>query len=170
MLRLVNIDIEGEINIGVDVDGTLTNERLGEEVMTLTPEQIKKRYAKCTLKKGADILFDHDANIFAITGRREFYRDITVDWFNEIGVIYRELVMVPNNFYDGAGYTISKYVNFKVREHLQRNIKYAFDDNMYVVDALNQNGINTFKVDGDFGDAFRKMTNLYYYNKNNRIC
>lgn len=158
-------EVEGEISIGVDVDGTLTNERLGEEIMVLTPEQIKKRYAKCTLKKGAEILFEGDYNVFAITGRREIYRDITIDWFNLYGIPYEELVMVPDNFYVG-GYSVEKYVGYKVDSHIQRDIRYALDDNIYVIDALQRNGIYAHKVDGDFREAFDKIISLHYYNQN----
>jgi len=148
--------IEGEISIGIDVDGTLTNERLGEEIMVLTPDQIKKRYAKCTLKKGAEILFDREFNIWVITGRREEYRESTTDWLDMYGIPYKELVMVSNNFYAG-GYSVEKYVGFKVDSHIQRNIRYALDDNIYVIDALNKNGIFAHRVDGDFREAFENV-------------
>ena len=159
--------IEGEINIGVDVDGTLTNERLGEEVMTLTPRQIEKRYMECTLKKGADILFQKGINSFAITGRRETYKEVTKDWFKMVGIPYKELVMVPNNFYPNDFFDLKKYIDFKINSHLQRNIKYGLDDSIYVINALKRNGIIACKVDEDFRNAFE---NLFVRKQNkNRI-
>lgn len=169
---LLDFLFDGEINIGVDVDGTLTEERLGEEIMFLTPRQIEKRYMECTLKKGVEILLNKSLKgLFAITGRREMYKEVTIDWFDMYGIPYRELVTVPNNFYPNGIFDLKKYIHFKIDAHKQRGIKYAFDDSIYVVDALNQNEINAFKVDGDFREAFEKMKNLHYYNnKNKRKC
>ena len=147
----------GEINIGVDIDGTLTNERLGEDVMTLTSKQIEKRYMECTLKKGTDVLFQKGINLFAITGRREMHKEITKEWFNMVGIHYKELVMVPNDFYPNNLFDMNKYIGFKINSHLQRSIRYGLDDSIYVIDALKKNGIIACKVDGDFRNAFENL-------------
>lgn len=155
-MNLIEHSHSCDIGIGIDVDGTLTNERLGEDIMTLIPEQVKKRFARCTLKKGADILFDTGFNIWIITGRREKYREVTTDWLDTHGILYKELVMIPDDFYSG-GYCISRYVSFKVDSHLKRNIRYALDDNIHVIEALNENGISACCVDDDFRKAFENV-------------
>lgn len=46
------------INIGIDVDGTLTNEVIGREMMSLNPSIIERAMLDCSPKNGIDILFE----------------------------------------------------------------------------------------------------------------
>lgn len=146
-------------NLGVDVDGTLTKETIGKEIMHLKPKEINKILLNCTPKDGIDILFESDCFKFIITGRQEMYKETTTDWLDMYGVHYEDISMFPNDFYIINGYSISKYVNLKLNMHIEKNIHLAFDDNIDVVNCLNSSGIETHRVAGNFKDAYDKAFN-----------
>lgn len=141
-------------NLGVDVDGTLTKEVIGKEIMTLDPKKIEKMMINCSPKKGIDTLFDSDCKIFIITGRQEKYRQVTTDWLDMYGIPYEDISMFPNNFYTINEYSMPKYVNLKLDMHIEKDIHLAFDDTIEVVNHLNEHGIKTFVVTDNFKDAF----------------
>ncbi len=165
-IDLANINSDtNNINVGIDVDGTLTKEVVGREILELSYSEVEKVMLDCTPQNGIDILFDdtllgNDCNIYIITGRQEVYRCATAEWLNTYGIPYDELVMFPNNFYRINGYDIPKYVDLKVDLHIQRNIHCSLDDNDSVINALNDRGIRACKVDDDFKDAFEKVLKL----------
>lgn len=146
-------------NIGVDVDGTLTREVIGKEIMLLKPKEVKKILLDCTPKDGIDALFESDCSKFIITGRQEMYKETTADWLDMYGVYYEDLSMFPNDFYAINGYSVPKYVDFKLKMHVEKNIQLAFDDNMEVVNCLNSSGIEAHIVTDNFKDAFDRAFN-----------
>ena len=109
-------------NIGIDVDGTLTREIVGRNILGLGYSEAAKAMLSCSPKNGIDILLDNtlqgNYNIYIITGRQEAYRCATVEWLNMYGIPYEELVMFPNGFYATNGYSIPKYVDLKLEIHI----------------------------------------------------
>lgn len=153
------------INVGIDVDGTLTKEVIGRELLELNYSEVEKAMLSCTPQNGIDILFDdtllgNNCNIYIITGRQETYRCATAEWLNMYGIPYDELVMFPHNFYNIHGYDVPKYVNLKVDFHLQRDISIAVDDNEKVIEGLNNSGIFACRVTDNFKEAFENVLKL----------
>lgn len=161
----VNSDINNNINIGIDVDGTLTKEVIGKDMLELSYPEVEKAMLNCTPQNGIDILLDDallgdNYNKYIITGRIERYRYVTIEWFNMYGIPYKDLTMFPNNFYDKNGYSVPKYVEYKLYLHLQKKIHASLDDNIRVVEALNKSGIPCYLVENNFKDAFEKVLKL----------
>lgn len=147
-------------NIGIDVDGTLTKEKIGKEIMGLNPGKIAKVMLDCTPKNGIDVLLETNHSVYIITGRPERYKEVTIDWLDAYGIPYQELTMFPNNFYTIHGYSIPKYVGLKLDMHIQKDISLAIDDNADVINMFNQFGICACKVEDNFRDAFEKVLGL----------
>ncbi len=155
------MEIRDDYNsIGVDVDGTLTENKVDIDLFTLSHKELEKKMAGLCPKKGIDALLDTDLDIYVITGRQERFRDVTDDWLHDYGVSYKELVLFPNDFYVKNGYNIPKYAGLKLDIHMRKNISMSLDDNEHVVDVLNKFGILTCKVDDNFRDAFEKVLEL----------
>lgn len=149
-----------DASIGVDVDGTLTEEKVDTELFTLSHKELEKKMYGLSPKKGIDVLLDSDLDIYAITGRQERFRVVTEDWLDMYGIPYKDLTLFPNNFYRIHGYDIPKYAGLKLDIHVRKNIRMSLDDNEQVVDMLNKFGILTCKVDNNFRDAFEKVLEL----------
>ena len=149
------------IGIGIDVDGTLTREIIGKDILSLGSSEAEKAMLKCSPKKGIDILFDdrlsENYNIYIITGRQEAFRCATVEWLDMYGIPYEELLMFPDGFYATNGYSIPKYVNLKLDIHIKKNIRLALDDKEEVIKVFNDSGIYACKVQDDFREAFEKV-------------
>jgi hypothetical protein len=160
----INNDVNNNINIGIDVDGTLTKEDIGRDMFRLSCPDVEKAMLSYAPNNGIDILFDgkllRNYNIYIITGRQERYRCATAEWLNMYGVPYDELVMFPDNFYNINEYNVPKYVNLKVDLHLKRDIGIALDDNNEVIDGLNSSGISACRVTDNFREAFEKVLKL----------
>lgn len=148
------------INIGVDIDGTLTKEKIDKDMFFLSHKEVEKRMSNLSPKDGIDILLDTVHNIYIVTGRQERFRDVTTDWLNTYGIPYKELNMFPNDFYMKNGYDIPKYVGLKLDIHIRKNLHISLDDNEQVVNMLNKFGIPTCKVDNNFRDAFERVLEL----------
>lgn len=148
-----------DINLGVDVDGTLTKEVLGNEILFLSQTEIEKAMLDCTPKDGIDVLFhtDFSVRIYIITGRQEKFRNVTIDWLDMYGIPYKEIYMPPDGFYMLNRYSVPTYTEWKLDIHIQKNIHLSLDDSEQVVNALNEHGIPACKVDGNFRDAFEKV-------------
>jgi uncharacterized HAD superfamily protein len=161
----INNDVDNNINVGIDVDGTLTKEVVGRDILELSYSEVEKVMLSCTPQNGVDILLDdqllgNNCIIYIITGRQEKYRCVTAEWLNTYGIPYDELVMFPNNFYRKNGYDIPKYVNLKVDLHIQRDISIAVDDNEKVIEGLNRSGISACQVTDNFKEAFKEACRL----------
>ena len=120
------------INVGIDVDGTLTEEIIGKDILKLGDYNVEKAILNCTPKRGIDILLDNTlskryCNTFIITGRQEKYRDATSEWLDIHGIPYGELIMFPNDFYMINGFTSPKYIDLKVDIHKRKNIHLSLD-------------------------------------------
>jgi len=148
------------INIGVDIDGTLTKEKIDNEMFSLSPKEVEKRMINLSPKNGIDILLETDHKIYLVTGRQEQYRRVTIDWLDMYGVPYIDLTMFPNDFYIKNGYNIPKYVGLKLDIHIRKNLSLSLDDNENVVNMFNKFGIQTCKVDDDFRHAFERVLQL----------
>lgn len=153
-------EMKDVINIGVDIDGTLTKEKIDIEMFSLSPKEIEKRMINLTPKNGIDILLDTSHKIYLVTGRQERYRYVTTDWLDMYGVPYIDLTMFPNDFYLRNGYDIPKYVGHKLDIHIRKNLSLSLDDNENVVNMFNKFGIPTCKVDDNFRQAFEKVLQL----------
>lgn len=151
---------KNNINIAIDVDGTLTKEKISVDIMVSSPSEIEKAMLNCIPKDGIDILFENNDNKYIITGRLERYREVTIDWLDMYGIPYKDMTMFPNNFYDTNGYSIPKYVEYKLYIHLRKSIHFSLDDNIHVVEALNKCGIYCYHVENNFKDAFEKVLKL----------
>lgn len=149
-----------DISIGVDVDGTLTEEKVDTDLFSLSYKELEKKMSGLSPKKGIDVLLDSDLDIYVITGRQERFRDVTEDWLDIYGIPYKDLTLFPNNFYMTHGYDIPKYAGLKLDIHVRKNIRMSLDDNEQVVDVLNKFGILTCKVENNFRDAFEKVLEL----------
>ena len=77
------------IIVGSDLDGTLSWNR--ENVAKYRPFRKYEWYKKCLPTKYSKYAID-----FIITGRKEHFRKVTLDWLKSNGVQYKELVMYPN--------------------------------------------------------------------------
>ena len=99
-----------DINIGIDVDGTLTKGKINQDVMALSQSKVEKIMLDLAPKDGIDILFESNHNKLLITGRPETYRVVTVDWLEMYGIPNNELIMFPNDYYVLNGYSLSKYI------------------------------------------------------------
>ncbi len=144
------------INVGVDVDGTLTKGKIDRSIFGLALRDAEKGIMDFGPKDGIDILLDTCHNIYIITGRQERFLDVTKDWLDMYGIPYRDITMFPDNFYFD-GYDVSKYANLKLDIHIRKNIHVSLDDNEHVVCVLNRAGIMTCKVNDNFRDAFEKV-------------
>lgn len=154
------VNNENNINIAIDVDGTLTKEKMKVDIVLSSPKEIERAMLDCSPKEGIEILLESSYNKYIITGRLERYRCVTIEWFNMYGIPYKDLTMFPNNFYDKNGYSIPKYAEYKLYLHLQKKIHASLDDNIYVVDTLNKCGIPCYLVENNFRDAFEKVLEL----------
>ncbi len=159
--------MKDDINIGVDIDGTLTKEKIDRYTLSLSLREVEKIMSNLGPKDGIDILLDTDHNIYPVTGRQEKYRDVTTDWLDAYGIPYIDITMFPDDFYEKNGYDESKYAGFKLDIHIRKNLHIALDDNEHVVNMFNKFGIPTCKVDNNFRDAFEKVLELRN-NKDNR--
>lgn len=159
MKEIIEI-MEDGIDIGVDIDGTLTVEKIDKEMFRLDPLELEKKMLNLTPKDGIDVLLETPHNIYLVTGRQERYRCVTIDWMDMYGIKYEDLSMFPNNFYRKNGYNIPKYVGLKLDIHIRKNLRLSLDDNEQVVDMFNKFGIPTCQVDNNFRDAFEKVLNL----------
>ncbi len=164
MIENIMTDINNEINIGIDVDGTLTKEVIGKDILELSRPEVERAMLNCTPQNGIDVLLDdtlgNNCNKCIITGRVEMYRNVTTEWFDMYGIPYKDLTMFPNNFYDKSGYSVPKYVEYKLYLHIQKKIHASLDDNIKVVETLNKSGIPCYLVENDFKDAFEKILKL----------
>ena len=154
-----------DINIGIDVDGTLTREIVGKDILELGPSEAEKAMLNCSPKKGIDILFDDtllgdNCHIYIITGRQESYRCVTAEWLNMYGIPYDKLIMFPDGFYTTNGYSILKYVNLKLDIHIKKDVRLALDDKEEVIKVFNDSGICACKVEDDFREAFERVLEL----------
>lgn len=151
-------------NIGIDVDGTLTREIVGKDILELGHSKAEKAMLNCSPKKGIDVLFDgrlsENYNIYVVTGRQEAFRYATVEWLNMYGIPYGELVMFPDGFYATNGYSIPKYVDLKLDIHIKKDIRLALDDKDEVIKVFNDSGIYACKVEDDFREAFERVLGL----------
>lgn len=150
------------INVSIDVDGTLTKEVIGGNILDLGFLEAEKAMLNCSPQNGIDILFDdmlskNDCNTFIITGRQEKYREATSKWLSMYGIPYDELIMFPNDFYAIHGYTSPKYIDLKVDAHIRKNIHFSLDDHEQMVNELNSRGIVAYRVTNNFRDAFDKI-------------
>ncbi len=150
------------VNISIDVDGTVTEEVIGQDILELDVPQVEEAMLNCTPKDGIDVLFDDTLrrsgyNTFIITGRQEKYRRVTSEWLDMQGILYDELVMFPNDFYEINGYVSPKYIELKVHNHIRKNIHFSLDDYQPMVDALNNCGIRSCRVADNFKDAFENV-------------
>lgn len=162
--------VNDNVNIGIDVDGTLTNEIVGREMLSLHPSIIKKAMLDCSPKKGIDILFEkfESYNYYIITGRQYAFRDATTEWLDMYGIPYKELIMFPNDFYNINGYSIPKYVKLKIDIHIKKDVWIALDDNEQVIKGFNDSGISACKVTDNFRSAFEKVLALEKDKKDNK--
>lgn len=152
--------MKGDISIGVDVDGTLTEGKIDIDLFSLSYKELEKKMSGLAPKEGIDVLLDSDIDIHVITGRQERFRHVTEDWLDDYGIPYKDLTLFPNNFYMIHGYDIPKYAGLKLKIHVRKNIRMSLDDNEHVVNMLNKFGILTCKVDNNFRDAFEKVLEL----------
>ncbi len=152
--------MKGDISIGVDVDGTLTEGKVDIDLFSLSYKELEKKMSGLAPKEGIDVLLDCGIDIHVITGRQERFRNVTEDWLDDYGIPYKDLTLFPNNFYMIHGYDIPKYAGLKLKIHVRKNILMSLDDNEHVVNMLNKFGILTCKVDNNFRDAFEKVLEL----------
>ena len=135
------IETEDGINIGVDVDGTLTKENIHLDMLSRDPKEVEKIMLNFTPKDGIDVLLDTNHNIYPVTGRQERYREVTTDWLDTYGIPYIDITMFPNDFYKKNGYDVPKYVGLKLDIHIRKNLHISLDDNEQVVNIFNKFGI-----------------------------
>ena len=161
-------NVNTNINIGIDVDGTLTREIVGRAILELGHSEAEKAILNCSPKKGIDILFDdrlsEKYNIYVITGRQEEFRSATAEWLDTYGIPYDKLIMFPDGFYTANGFSILKYVDLKLDIHIKKDIRLALDDKEEVIKVFNDSGICACKVEEDFREAFERVLKL----KNNK--
>ena len=160
-------EAEEDISIGIDVDGTLTEDKVDRDMFTLSSREVETRMSNLSPKKGIDVLLDSDLDIHIITGRQEKFRYVTVDWLNMYGIPYKDLTMFPDDFYEKNGYDVPRYAGLKLDIHVRKNIHMSLDDNEHVVDMLNKFGISSCKVDNNFREAFERVLELRKDNTNN---
>jgi uncharacterized HAD superfamily protein len=143
------------MNFASDLDGTLTNESIGDYIDNKDikdPEVIKgakQMASRFTPKKGVDVLSKKKLSPVIITGREEYLRHVTEIWLYTHNIPFKELIMVPLGYY-GKAFDWNKYVNFKIVEHKKRRIDFALEDKQAIVTILNGVGIPTFRVTDDF--------------------
>lgn len=160
-------EVEDDISIGIDVDGTLTEDKIDRDMFDLDPREVEKRMSKLSPKNGIDVLLDSDLDIHIITGRQEKFRYVTADWLDMYGISYKDLTLFPDDFYKKNGYDVPVYAGLKLDIHIRKNIHMSLDDNEHVVDILNKFGIVTCKVDNNFRDAFERVLILNKNKSNN---
>lgn len=152
--------MRSDISIGIDVDGTLTENKVDVDQFSLSFKELEKKMYGLSPKEGIDVLLDSGLDIHIITGRQERFRDVTEDWLDGYGIPYKDLTLFPNNFYAIHGYNIPKYAGLKLDIHVRKNIRLSLDDNEHVVNMFNKFGILTCKVDNNFREAFEKVLEL----------
>lgn len=154
--------MKDDVKIGIDIDGTLTRDKIDKDMLTLSPREIERKMLLLVPKEGIDVLLDSDldAYLHIITGRQERFRDVTVDWLDTYGIPYKDLTMFPNDFYRKNGYDVPKYVGLKLDIHVKKKIHMSLDDNEHVVNMLNKFGILAYKVEDNFRHAFEKVLEL----------
>ena len=153
--------MKDDTNIGIDVDGTLTDGKIELDMLTLGAREVEKRMSNLGPKKGIDVLFDSDLDIYIITGRKEKFRGVTIDWLDTYGIPYKDITMFPDDFYrKNSNDYMPRYTGLKLDIHIRKNIHMSLDDNEHVVNILNKFGIPTCKVDDNFREAFEKVLEL----------
>jgi len=132
---------EDNINLGVDVDGTLTKEIIGKDILSLSPKEVERAMLNRTPKDGIDVLLQNSFNIYIIRRQEKYSRGATAGWFDMYGIPYKELNMFPDDFYILNGYSVPKYIEFKLDIHIRKNVHFSLDDNEQLINTLNEHGI-----------------------------
>jgi hypothetical protein len=166
IVERMNVDI----SIGIDVDGTLTEDKIDVDMFNMSADELEKKMSGLGPKEGIDVLLDSSLDIHIITGRQERFRAVTEDWLYDYGIPHKDLTLFPNNFYRIHGYNIPKYAGLKLDIHMRKNLRIALDDNEHIVDMFNRYGILTCKVDNNFRDAFEKVLELRDARHNRENC
>ncbi len=141
-------------NYGIDIDGTLTNERPFS--LSDSEEKLKNLILRSTPKKNLDIIKNRDLRIYLITGRQEKYREVTIRWLQEHEISFDSLTMIPNGSYNGF-FNEKIYLDFKLNAYIKHHIHFALDDDPKVVSLLNTYNIKSIQVNGDLNEAFNKL-------------
>jgi len=146
------IDLESYC-FGVDIDGTLTdgiNPFATDHVFEEANEII--RWSKP--KPGIEIL-KPEMNVVLITARLEKYRKNTIEWLAKNKVPYRKLVMIQS--YKDDTFNQQEYLDYKLKSCLENNVSFMLDDDYTVIQMLNNYGIKSVQVNGNFETAFNKL-------------
>jgi len=152
--------------IMIDFDGTLTVENIGDIIDEKGLKwndyaSMKDEISKFTPKKGIDILKKYNIKPVITTGRQEPLRDVSELWLFNNNVSYSELVMISPTAYTDK-FDWDKYVDFKVEEHLKRDVDFSLDDNKRLVSILRQHDIPAFVVENDFEETFKLAVKTIY--------
>lgn len=148
----------GNNEIILDLDGTLSNESIGDVIdnNNLGPEEYDRmipHILKFTPKRGVTLLKEAGINPIIITGRQEGLREATEAWLKKYDILYKKLVMVPNGYYGGV-FDWNKYVEYKIKAHKKFNVEFSIDDHESLVTILREYGVPAFHVRDNFAKAF----------------
>jgi uncharacterized HAD superfamily protein len=141
----------------IDIDQTITNESVFTINTTHSSQEVlDKSIMECTVKPGVDILRNKDLNIILITGRAERCRKTTIEWLHKNDILYNQLVMVPDGYYD-PDFSQDLYEAFKLKACIENKVHFVFDDNQNVLKFLKHYGFSVQKVNRRFDTAFKKL-------------
>jgi hypothetical protein len=145
-------------DIILDLDGTLSNESIGDFIEDTglasdDYEKMKSAIAEFTPKHGVDILSRGGFEPIIVTGRHESLRAVTEVWLHSYNIPFKELIMMPDGSY-GNKFDWDKYVDYKVKTHAQYDVWFTLDDNKGIVTVLQNHGYNAYLVGDDFGEVF----------------
>ncbi len=148
------------VNLGIDLDNTLTNENY---LIGVEPHQVDdmhnvlcERLLSYTFKRGIDILKDLPHNIIIVTGRMERFRDVTIDWLDANDITFKSLIMCPDDYYSDT-WDVENYHKYKINAYQNNNIYYVLDDDKKLVEILNSLGIKSECVTDNFKESFLKL-------------
>lgn len=142
----------GNLRIGVDVDGTLTYEKLPTEGSL---EQTREFIRNVKPRKGIEILQILCVNPLVITGRGTYFDYDTSYWLDKVNVKYTKLFTVDRT----KSLSFQQYIDYKVNVYVQNNVEYCIEDDIRVINALEKEGIICSLVKGNesFETAFFRL-------------
>lgn len=124
-----------------DLDGTLA---------LFTGDPYDRDYQNDTLNNAVSVILhwagDHGTKVIFTSGRKEQYRDVTVEWLSKHGIVYTALLMRPAHKPDLKDFLLKRgwYEDY-IQDNY--NVLFVMDDRDRLVDMWRQLGLTCLQVD-----------------------
>ena len=118
--------------VASDLDGVIAYTPLKKD--DYVPSKLRTFYNDCKPTKYSILNYD-----YIITGRKEFFRNLTEDWLKENNVTYGKLVMYPT----GVRKSIDGVIKYKAKAIKDLGIGKYYENHKGIYNYLKENCRNT---------------------------